>query len=352
LASISQIKLPNGTTYDIITKVTLSTDNSGSTGINLLGTTSTASTINTVSKSSQLYYVPSTNTLWAPYVRGQGLLSTTDDYTICLASDSTKAWIFDDSGHLRNVSGNFITANDQGFYARDTSGTARTVGVLDSSNYYHYGTGAVSNNIYIGDASYTSTVYISSNSKGYVRCSGFCLTPQADKGTYLGHANYKWTSIYAGSATINTSDKNYKKDINELSKEDKYIALFDKLTPVSYKFIDGETGRTHIGFISQDVEQAMTEVGLTSLDFAGFCKDIKTKELEISPEIRDETGELIKSREVEIVNDLDEEGNIQYIYSLRYEEFIALNTKKIQILNNKIEELENKINILENKIKA
>lgn len=48
-----------------------------------------------------------------------------------------------------------------------------------------------------------------------------------------------------------------------------------KLQPVSFLFKDGTSGRTHIGFIAQDVEQAMSECGLTDLDFAGFCKDQK-----------------------------------------------------------------------------
>ena len=38
-------------------------------------------------------------------------------------------------------------------------------------------------------------------------------------------------------------------------------------------------------------------------------------------------------------DDLDENGNVQYIYSLRYEEFIGLITKAVQVLWNKMEEL-------------
>ena len=59
-----------------------------------------------------------------------------------------------------------------------------------------------------------------------------------------------------------------------------------------------------------------------------------------------ENGELIGT----IVNCsidedyLDENGNIQYIYSLRYEEFIGLITLAVQKLWNKMEELKNEIN--------
>lgn len=65
-----------------------------------------------------------------------------------------------------------------------------------------------------------------------------------------------------------------------MKDDERFYQLFKKLISVSYLFTDGLSGRTHVGFISQDVENAMLEVGLTDLDFAGFCKDIKMKETE------------------------------------------------------------------------
>ena len=55
-------------------------------------------------------------------------------------------------------------------------------------------------------------------------------------------------------------------------------------------------------------------VGLTTEDFGGFCKDLK------------------------------EDSTDEYIYGLRYEEFIAINTAKIKQLEQKIKELEATIN--------
>ena len=54
-------------------------------------------------------------------------------------------------------------------------------------------------------------------------------------------------------------------------------AVFKKLQPVSFQVIDGTSGQTHTGFIAQDVEEAMSEVGLTDQDFAGFCRNPKTE---------------------------------------------------------------------------
>lgn len=142
----------------------------------------------------------------------------------------------------------------------------------------------------------------------------------------LGTANYRWNEVYTSNSSITTSDRNLKENIKPLSK--KHIDFFRLLAPVSFTFKDGKSGRTHIGFISQDVEEAMDKVGLTDLDFAGFCKDIKTV-------VKcDEDGQEIEEP------DLDENGNVQYIYSLRYGEFIALNTYMIQDTMNKIDKLE------------
>ncbi|MBD5136043.1 MAG: tail fiber domain-containing protein [Lachnospiraceae bacterium] len=156
--------------------------------------------------------------------------------------------------------------------------------------------------------------------------------PIAQSGTItLGTANARWENLYISASAISTSDRNCKKEITSLDKDEKYEQFFMKLLPVSFMFKDGNSGRTHIGFISQDVENAMFECGLTDLDFAGFCKDIKQESY------FDENGnESFKDV-------LDEDGNPVYIYSLRYEEFIPLNTHMLQKCINKINDLENKI---------
>lgn len=147
--------------------------------------------------------------------------------------------------------------------------------------------------------------------------------PAVDGGSYLGAASQRWITVYAQNGLIDISDRNHKKNIEEL--DERYLMLFDKLIPVSYMFTYPESDRTHVGFISQDIEKALEECGLTALDFGGFCKDILTR-------YDEETEEYVPV--------LDEHGNLQYIYSLRYDEFIALNTAAIKRLMARIERLE------------
>lgn len=129
------------------------------------------------------------------------------------------------------------------------------------------------------------------------------VAPSTDGGGTLGYSGYRWMAVYAQTATINTSDRRAKEDISyDLSK---YDALFEKLRPVSYKMKNGTAGRTHTGLIAQDVEQALSQCGLSSRDFAAF--------------IRPEDGGY---------------------YGLRYEELIALCIRRIQLLEARVREME------------
>ncbi len=188
----------------------------------------------------------------------------------------------------------------------------------------------------------------------------FC--PAYDGNITLGHPNYKWAQIFSTSSAISTSDRNVKKDIVPIS--DQYLQFFALLRPVTYRFIDGQSGRIHVGFIAQDVEAAMEQAGLTDLEFAGFCKDVKTREITVKrqrqkqdaegrPLVDGEGNPLMEEYDdITYEDELDEDGNPVYIYSLRYEEFIALDTAMIQRQQSKIVALEERVAKLEQLVTA
>ena len=139
----------------------------------------------------------------------------------------------------------------------------------------------------------------------YIGC-GKTLRPAGDDAYDVGTSSWRWSTIYAATPTISTSDRSEKTDINyDISA---YDAIFDALKPASFRYINGTSGRTHTGFISQDIEDALESCGLTSTQFATFIK---------SPQ--------------------DDGG---YRYGLRYEELIALCVKQIQALKRRVTELE------------
>lgn len=134
---------------------------------------------------------------------------------------------------------------------------------------------------------------------GAVSCDGHFWP--AEDGIYnLGRSDHMWNGIYSSTCAASASDRNVKHSIMDIPEE--YVTLFMGLKPRIYKYNNGTSDRYHIGYIAQEVEEAMLVAGISSQDFAA------------------------------LVIDTDEEGN--KIYMLRYEEFMALHTMMIQRLVN------------------
>lgn len=129
------------------------------------------------------------------------------------------------------------------------------------------------------------------------------IAPSVSGGYSCGISTRRWSDIYADNSEIQTSDQNKKHDIEELPE--KYLEMMDRIRPVRYRLNDGTSGRFHVGFIAQEVEQAMADAKIGSLEFGGWVKDI------------------------------DEDGND--IYMLRYSEFIAVLWAKIRQLESRLE---------------
>ena len=153
--------------------------------------------------------------------------------------------------------------------------------------------------------------------------------------------------IYGGPA-IMSSDVREKHDILDLSK--RYEAMFQALRPVTFIYNEGHSGRTHIGFIAQEVERALLDAGLTTEEFAGFVKmpEFGTREIHEKEICVNEEGEEIEVPVTRTIVDTD--IILDHRYKLRYDEFTALNTHMIQRLMQRVEELEAKVTKLEGKL--
>ena len=199
-----------------------------------------------------------------------------------------------------------------------------------------------SGNVHMGGYSgiTIAPVYLHASGKQYnFTDAAFC--PNVTNNVHLGLASKLWKTVYAKTGTINTSDRNKKHDIKDLTEV--YEQLFLKLQPKSFIFNDGD--RVHIGAISQDVETAMQELGIEAKQFAGFCKDIRYEYTEFS----EEDGMPIESSKVPCK---DEDGNIIYDYALRYQEFIFLTVHMVQKLWNRVGILEKENAEMRDQIKA
>ena len=171
--------------------------------------------------------------------------------------------------------------------------------------------------------------------------SGAFICPNVSNQMSCGTKNKLWTTVFSKTGAINTSDRTKKHDIKDLTEV--YEKLFLKLQPKSFVFNNGD--RVHIGAISQDVEDAMQELGIVAEEFAGFCKDIRYEYTAYN----EEDGTPVESSKVPCK---DEDGNIIYDYALRYQEFIFLTVHMVQKLWNRVEILEKENAEMRDQIKS
>lgn len=131
------------------------------------------------------------------------------------------------------------------------------------------------------------------------------LRPASNGDTDCGSASYKWRNLYCKNGTIQTSDRNEKMNISDMSEQ--YAnAIIDDALPKTYMMLNNESGRTHAGMIAQDLEEQLSKNGMSSKDFAGFIKYEK-----------EDTNGVPTS---------------EYGYGIRYEEYIAPLIKYTQCL--------------------
>lgn len=168
-----------------------------------------------------------------------------------------------------------------------------------------------------GNGSYLHLNNSSNSSLGLV-LENTAIRPAGDSNQNLGNSSHRWATIYSGSPSISTSDRNEKNTINELD-ETLAAEFIMGLKPVSFKYNNGTSGRTHTGLISQDIEELLNDLGLDSSDFAGFIK---------SPKTETQNTEMTETEN-------------EFTYGLRYEEFISPIIKVIQLQQREIKELKN-----------
>jgi hypothetical protein len=173
------------------------------------------------------------------------------------------------------------------FEGANTSGTAKPAG-----RFYFQGTaGAFDNSFLVISVANTGALadalYCDQNGKFY---------PAADNTQSLGTASNRWSVVYAGTGTINTSDANEKQQIRSLTDVEKAVAVKLKSAIRAFKFNDAvaeksEQARIHFGVIAQDVKAAFESEGLSPDAYGVFCFD----QWDEQPEVKDEEGNTVSA---------------------------------------------------------
>jgi hypothetical protein len=114
------------------------------------------------------------------------------------------------------------------------------------------------------------------NSNGGIGSETGAFYPSFDSKTSSGAAGNRWSVVYSATGAINTSDRNAKKEIEDLSEAELRVATAIKGLVKKFKF-KGRV-RKHVGVIAQDVQDAFTAEGLDASEYGLFCSDTWTDE--------------------------------------------------------------------------
>jgi hypothetical protein len=147
------------------------------------------------------------------------------------------------------------------------------------------GSGGPGYDVYISSGTGTNgnglrcTNYISTNAAIPCRGDGASTDNVMD----LGSSGTRFDDVYATNGTIQTSDRNEKQDIEELSDAEIRVAVACKGLLRKFRWKDsvdekGDEARTHFGIIAQDLQDAFSSEGLNASDYAMFISTTWTDE--------------------------------------------------------------------------
>lgn len=152
---------------------------------------------------------------------------------------------------------------------------------------------------------------------------------------YCGTTENPFAGGYSSGGWKTTSDSRKKKDFRKLLEDDRFERFFELLQPMEYRLIENDE-KMHIGFVAQDVEQAMMDCGISENEFYGLEHAVFSEK-------------YFESNE-EFEKFLERNGGANDMYTLCYQEFIALNTAMIQKLQNRCNDFERRLSALERSV--
>ena len=114
--------------------------------------------------------------------------------------------------------------------------------------------------------------------------------PSNDNMKSLGQPSRRWNSVYAGTGTINTSDRRKKQQISSIP--DEWLDAWEEVEYTRFKFNEaveekGNEARWHIGLIAQEIYDVFAKHNLDAFEIGILCYDKWDEE---SVDVLDENG--------------------------------------------------------------
>lgn len=169
----------------------------------------------------------------------------------------------------------------------------------------------------------------------YVRISDNGNLIPSSSSVYCGTNPNPFAGGYSSGGWKTTSDGRKKKDFRKLLEDDRFERFFELLQPMEYRLIENDE-KMHMGFVAQDVEQAMTDCDISENEFYGLEHAVFSEK---DFESNEEWEKFLKQN-----------GGANDMYTLCYQEFIALNTAMIQKLQDRCNDFERRLSALERSV--
>lgn len=115
------------------------------------------------------------------------------------------------------------------------------------------------------------------------------FTPGDDNLTPLGDSVNRWSTVYAGTGAISTSDAREKTE--PVSIDDHVLDAWGKVSIVVYRWLASiaskgeDSARYHFGALAQQVRDAFQSEGLDGTDYGLLCYDEWEDEFEVIPAV-------------------------------------------------------------------
>jgi hypothetical protein len=158
--------------------------------------------------------------------------------------------------------------------------------------------------------------------------TGGAVTPGLDNVQTLGSSSNRWSTVFAATGTINTSDEREKVQQRGLHEAERAAALELKSAMCAFKWKEAverkdDKARWHFGVMAQEIMRIFERHGLDAHEYGMFCYDEWEEQLEATqehPAKFDEGGVLINEAWVEVVQEYQPAGNR---YGVRYDQMLA-----------------------------
>jgi len=243
-----------------------------SSGVTSFNTRSGVVTLNSGDVTTALGYTPynsggatvittSNISTYAPTVSGTGAYGTWGISVSGNAATATTA---------TNLSGGSVSATTVTASGAVTSNSSGFAALASSAVQLYNGNTSMSHNGTSFSWGQNSTIIAALSPSQFV--------PSPDNTLSLGSGGLRWTTVYATTGTINTSDRNDKQQVADLTAAEKAVGQALKGMMKTFKFNDavlvkGPNARIHFGVIAQDVKAAFEAQGLTAENYGVFCSD-------------------------------------------------------------------------------